>query len=126
MLIVLCRFYASIVKQNLNFFSRNIPRKWWATAPTGLRAFPVSRWRCYSDFEKNLTNEITSCQNQVNTGQEVISSKYNFLSSRRKNLRTAVSRPVHQSSFTQSWRDIQRSLGESERLVAGSCRYYAA
>ncbi len=78
LIIVFCRFHASIVKQNLNFFAQNLPRKWWATTLTCLKAVPVSVWHCYSDFEKTLINVIISCQNQVNTGQEIISSSTNF------------------------------------------------
>jgi hypothetical protein len=106
LVIVLCRFCTSIVKQNFNFFSENLPGNWRATATIGLRAIALSRWRCYLNFEKILTNVSASCQNQVNTGQEVIVSKYKFLFDRRRNLGTAVLRAVYQSSFTQSWRDI--------------------
>jgi hypothetical protein len=54
LLVVLCSFSASVVKQNLKFFSPSTYRKWWIATPAYVTAFSASNYY-YSNEGKALT-----------------------------------------------------------------------
>ena len=86
LLVVLCSFSASVVKQNLKFLSPSTYRKWWITTPEYVAAFSASNYYC-SNGDKTLTKVITSCLEAaivVNFCQEIFLAQCEFVTSKIK------------------------------------------
>jgi len=86
LLVVLCSFSPSVVKQNLKFFSPSTYRKSWIATPVYVVAFSANK-SCRSDFGKTLTKVIASCFSRaivVNFCQEIFLAQWNFLTTKTK------------------------------------------
>ncbi len=86
LLVVLCSFSPSVVKQNLKVLSPSAYRKGWIATPEYVAAFPANNYYG-SNFGKTLTRVIVSCLEAaivVNFCQEIFSSSYDFVTSRVK------------------------------------------
>lgn len=90
LLVVLCSFSPSVVKQNLKFFSPSTYRKWWIATPEYITAFLRSNYYDGSKFGRRLTKIIASCFSRkivVNFCQEISLTQSNFVISKTKALR---------------------------------------
>lgn len=86
LLVVLCSFSLSVVKQNLKFFSPSKYRKWWIAAPDCVTAFSANNYYC-SKFGKTLTKVIASCFSRkivVNFCPEIFLAQCEFVTSKTK------------------------------------------
>ncbi len=89
LLVVLCSFSLSVVKQNLKFLSPSTYRKWWIATPDYVTAFSANNYYC-SKFGKRLNKALASCLGAaivVNFCQEIFLAQCNFLTSKIKVLR---------------------------------------
>ena len=90
LLVVLCSFSPSVVKQNLKFLFLSTYRKWWIATPEYVTAFLRSNYYDGSKFGRTLTKVIASCFSRkivVNFCQEIFLTQSNFVTSKTKALR---------------------------------------
>ena len=97
LLVVLCSFSTSVVKQNLKVFSPSTYRKWWIATPEYVTAFSATK-SCRSDFGKIFTKAMlllssyasASCLEAaivVNCCQEIFLDQCEFVASKTKTSR---------------------------------------
>lgn len=100
LLVVLCSFSASVVKQNLKFFSLSTYRKWWIATPDYVTAFSANNYYC-SKLGKALIKAmplLADCLKRsadclraaivVNFCQEIFLAQCKFLTRKTKTSRT--------------------------------------
>ena len=123
LLVVLCSFSASVVKQNLKFFSPSTYRNWWIATPDYVTAFSANNYY-YSKLGKTLTKVLpgvagclkrsASCLRAaivVNFCQEIFLAQCKFLTRKTKTSRTdcfkvcppAISYPVEEI-LSSAWK----------------------